>query len=184
MRKLLYIVFFICSFAQSQMIIDSYKFDSGVTPFFLNNVLTPSPNEENDTDAIDEAGQTANASFAIVGSPVQDGSYALQVTCSADITTSYRIRLEFTGLENGASYTATVYLREETGDSFNMWARMNSAEGWVSSTSSALSSSQTYIQETVGGTTDATTAYLWIEFTTAFDNTEIAYIDNVVLTKD
>jgi hypothetical protein len=154
--------------------------------FFVDNVVTPTPNEVNGLLGIDKDGTLASSiDISIENSITQNGSSALKVTCNTTLTTSNQAitRLEFTGLDVAETYTVTAYFRVDTGDDMNPTLGLQSVYGWdADDTQFLITDPETYTQYTFTGSPSSTTAYFTVRATTAMTTGEIFYLDNVTIT--
>ena len=166
-KKLTFILFFICSFAQSQMLIDIHKFAAAGNPelYTVGNAIATGANEANGITGLSFYQTTGQASVSSSPSP-QDGSYVLKFSETSAPDFAY----ENLTLDNSTTYEIGYWAWSDTsnGGRSQIW------EGFTTSPDFYYTTTPTYYEHTL--TTNASSQILrwYVTITSAW-----VYIDGL-----
>jgi len=173
--KYLFVLFFVCQFAQGQIVDRFIRFVA--SPLYdFNNAATPAPNEVNGV-----VGWTVGVLTSVSSTSTDpfEGSFRIEMlhTGGTDEFSSLFAELN---LENGATYQIDVHTQELVSTNFQVSLRTDA--GWtVADTKNTPSGGWQLI--TVTATTNTTTPRLRFSTTASGDGGDKLGIDNIVITK-
>lgn len=162
MKKLIYILFLFCSFAQSQtleqfeIIRQSQIPEASATEFYDWSDAANATSEANTYRVYDTKGWgelAVNCTIAVSLVEFQSGSYSIELTATADATNNYTT-VSFEGLTIGQNYRFTFWYKGDGNGT--KWLR--GASGWVTNPSNTILGNTTWTEHSFDLEASATTA--------------------------